>query len=504
MHASTILLCNGAVDDIGSSSTLVPPIVIDSAPILDNAKQDSGLHDLIKLQAALATVSINEIADDFTDGTITPNSVDNDGQHQAEPGFYFEHKAAKSGKTIAFAFDIDGVLVRGKTPIPGARETLLKLQQSQTPFIFLTNGGGHTEAAHVAQLGSRLSLPDLKPDQFVQSHSPFHDLVDKYGDQTILALGGSGQSVRELALAYGFKRVVISSDIVAQHESVHPFPEMTRQHHAEHGRLADARGHGSAAEATQVSAILVFSSPRDWCLDLQIVADLLLSERGLVGTRSAKNGDKSLPNNGYLQDGQPRLFFCNPDFEWATSHPHPRFAQGAFREALEGIWRFATSRRGSSSSDAGGGAARLEYTICGKPTGKTYIYGERVLHAYNERLQDEIEQVVKERDDNEVGGKQDGTVHIMADGDGAITTATAPGTSGRREISHVYMIGDNPESDILGANSYTSRFGATWKSILVETGVYVAGTMPAHEPHHVARDVQSAVDWALAQHAESD
>ncbi|KAH7026107.1 HAD-like domain-containing protein, partial [Microdochium trichocladiopsis] len=382
----------------------------------------------------------------------------------------------------AFAFDIDGVLMRGKTPVPGAREALLKLHALKIPFILLTNGGGHTEAAHVAQLGDRLSLPAgmLTEAQFVQSHTPFRDLVAEYRDQTILALGGSGQSVRNLALAYGFRRVVTSSDIMAWQDSVHPFPEMTRQHHAEHGRplLTNTEGHGddkndkatrseaaaaaaaaaaaTATASTRISAILVFSSPRDWCLDLQIVTDLLLSEGGVVGgRRSPKNGDKTLPNRGYLQDGQPKLFFCNPDFEWATSHPHPRFAQGAFREALEGVWRFATR----DAAAGGGEGVRLEYTIYGKPTDRTYVYGERPA---------------------------------------AAAPTTAPSRR-RRDISHVYMIGDNPESDIIGANSFSSRFGASWKSILVETGIYVAGTKPVHEPDHIARDVQTAVEWALMQ-----
>ncbi|KXJ91004.1 HAD-like domain-containing protein [Microdochium bolleyi] len=500
MHPS-IVFCDGIVHDVGGSTGSAPVIVVDSdaaiGDFIDDLKIDSGLDDLAKLKNALTTVSVDEISDVSTDGTVTPASTDRDGKQQAELVSYFEHNAAES-KTIAFAFDIDGVLMRGKTPIPGARETVLKLQQNNIPFIFLTNGGGHTEAAHVAQLGSRLSLPDLKPDQFVQSHSPFLDLVDEYKEQTILALGGSGQSIRNLALAYGFKNVVISSDIMAEQESIHPFPEMTKQHHAEHGRSAGFVDRNDASN-TQISAILVFSSPRDWCLDLQIVIDLLLSERGVVGTRSSKNGDKSLPNNGYLQDGQPKLFFCNPDFEWATSHAQPRFAQGAFREALEGIWRFATSHGGGGSDGIGG--ARLEYTICGKPTDKTYVYGERVLQAYNKRLQDEVEQEHK---------NNTATVYTIGNNDAiaqttSTTTAAVTGRpSSHREISHVYMIGDNPLSDIIGANSFTSRFGSTWKSILVETGVHVAGTKPAHEPHHIARDVQCAVDWALAQHDRFD
>ncbi|KAI1402020.1 HAD-superfamily hydrolase [Hypoxylon fuscum] len=347
--------------------------------------------------------------------------------------------AEAKGRRVAFAFDIDGVLVKGTKPIPGGRETIQLLQRHRIPFIFLTNGGGHTEEAHVAKLGQRLDLA-LDAKQFVQSHTPFHDLVPEYGEKTILALGGHGQQIRELARAYGFKKVVTSSDVMAEYKHIHPFPEMTKAHHDEH-----ARGDGKLA-ATQISAILVFTSPRDWCLDLQVVSDLLQSAGGLIGTRSPKNGDRSLPNNGYLQDMQPKLFFCNPDFEWSTEHEHPRFAQGAFREALNGVWKHATR-----------GQAKLDYTIFGKPTEATYLYGERVLREYSETLQ------------------------------------------ASSKIDTVYMVGDNPESDIVGANSFKSRHGIQWKSILVETGVHVAGSVPSHQPHHTAKNVKEAVEWALKQ-----
>ena len=58
------------------------------------------------------------------------------------------------------------------------------------------------------------------------------------------------------------------------------------------------------------------------------------------------------------------------------------------------------------------------------------------------------------------------------------------------------MIGDNPESDIRGANNYRSDHGSKWHSILVRTGVYSGGT-PAYQPTKIVDDVKHAVDWAL-------
>ncbi|KAK7988673.1 hypothetical protein PG989_008988 [Apiospora arundinis] len=348
--------------------------------------------------------------------------------------------------TIAFAFDIDGVLIKGKEPLPGASETLRELQKLNIPYIFLTNGGGLTEKDHAAKVSSRLGV-DIDPDQFVQSHSPYHDLVPLYRNRRILVIGGTGNQIRDVAEAYGFNNVITASDLFVETESIHPFPEMTTEHHSVHGRRTpDLR-------TREIAAILVWSSPRDWCMDLQVTHDLLLSSGGMVDKISVMAGDVTLPNNGYFQDNQPKLYFCNPDFEWATQHPKPRFAQGAFRESLKGIWCYSTK-----------GKAELEYTSIGKPTETTFVYGEKMLKRYHEKLC----QAQKEE-----------------------------GSEGATAIRAVYMIGDNPESDIVGANSYKSRMGADWKSILVETGVYKAGTEPSHKPTYHAKNVAEAVRLAL-------
>ncbi|KAI8963721.1 HAD-superfamily hydrolase [Daldinia sp. FL1419] len=354
-------------------------------------------------------------------------------------GLHIENGVENKNSRPAFVFDIDGVFIRGENIIPGARETIQLLQKRNDPFIFLTNGGGHTEQSRVERLGRRLGVT-LDASQFVQSHTPYYDLVSEYGDKPVLVLGAHGDQIRDLAAAYGFKNVITSSDIVVEYPYIHPFPEITKSHHEKFGRK------NNILRNTPIAAIMFWSSPRDWCLDLQIVTDLLLSSKGVIGTLSAKNGDASLPNHGFQQDGQPKLFFCNPDFEWSTEYPVPRLAQGGFLAALRGVWQEKTC-----------GKADLEYTLIGKPTELTYTYAERVLNEYAEKLN--------------------------------------PG----RGVSTVYMVGDNPRSDIVGANEYRSRYGYSWKSILVETGIHVPGEVPVHEPWHMAKDALEAVEWALSK-----
>jgi ribonucleotide monophosphatase NagD (HAD superfamily) len=65
------------------------------------------------------------------------------------------------------------------------------------------------------------------------------------------------------------------------------------------------------------------------------------------------------------------------------------------------------------------------------------------------------------------------------------------------KLQKVYMIGDNPASDIKGANDFQSPEGTEWESIFVETGVYKAGSTPKHVPTTTVHGVLNAVKWAL-------
>lgn len=264
--------------------------------------------------------------------------------HQENDGFYRLQIIQPSSRTpravnFAIAFDIDGVLVRGKQAIANAKAALERLDHNKIPYILLTNGGGYTEATHSKMVSSRLGL-QIHEDQFVQSHTPFKSFIEQYQDQWVLCLGGEKTKIKELARAYGFSpdKVLSSSDLVKQTPQIHPFSEMTLPHHEEYGKIEER-----FTPDQKIAAIFVFSSPRDWCLDIQVCVDLLLSHGGRLATRSSLNGNKCLPNHGYLQDDQPQIYFCNPDLEWATSYAQARLAQGGFRAALEGVWSRLTN-----------------------------------------------------------------------------------------------------------------------------------------------------------------
>ncbi|KAM7222829.1 HAD-like domain containing protein [Rhypophila decipiens] len=373
--------------------------------------------------------------------------------------------------SFAFAFDIDGVLLHVAKPIPGASETLQYLQEHNIPFILLTNGGGKLEADRVKDLSEKLGV-SLTTDNFVQSHTPFRQLVapgpESLRDKTILVTGADANMCRLIAESYGFRNVVTPADILHAHPNIWPFePLHDPVHPAVYTRplprpIYTPGVTDNLSSALKVDAIFVFNDPRDWALDIQVITDLLLSKQGYLGTYSTKNDDHSLPGCGWQQDGQPPLYFSNADLFWSTGFHLPRFGQGAFQAAVAGVWRRIT------------GGHELQRRAIGKPYGETYRFAEQVLNSHR----------------HEMLRRHEGNHRHEAVG----------------ALKCVYMVGDNPESDIAGANQYVSEAGTEWKSVLVKTGVWSADHGRGHEqlkgkfkPDMVVDDVGSAVGWALEE-----
>lgn len=137
------------------------------------------------------------------------------------------------------------------------------------------------------------------------------------------------------------------------------------------------------------------------------------------------------------------------DLFWATDYNMSRLGQGGFRAALEGVWSATTS-----------GTAPLQCTVIGKPYALTYNYAERVLLKHRAELLRHHDEIIP-------------------------------------ELERVFMIGDNPESDIRGANTFQSPRGTDWTSILVKTGVWREETEPKYKPKVVVDGVLDGVKWAL-------
>ena len=224
--------------------------------------------------------------------------------------------------------------------------------------------------------------------------------------------------------------------------------------------------------AIKIDAMFVFNDPRDWALDTQIILDLLMSHGGYLGSISPKNGTLSLPNSGWQQDGQPPLYFSNPDLFWAAAYHLPRLGQGGFKAAMRGLWHAATGGKNKG--------ARLTSRMFGKPYEGTYSFAERRLQAHRNKL------LGLGNDTDTWNGLK--RVYMIG-GKGALSSSIELRTD-------LCFPVDNPESDILGANQYRSPSGTEWNSILVRSGVY-SGGRPAHVPKAIVEDVWDAVRWGL-------
>ena len=139
------------------------------------------------------------------------------------------------------------------------------------------------------------------------------------------------------------------------------------------------------------------------------------------------------------------IYFSQGDMLCPTEHPFPRMSQGAFRIGLEAMYKSLTG-------------VDLERTVYGKPELATYKYADEVIASWME------------------------TIH-----------------NDERLPSNIYMIGDNPASDIIGGNMYG------WNTCLVRTGVFQGGENDEENPAsfgvfvNVLAAVQTAIKKELGQ-----
>ncbi|KAI4172134.1 MAG: hypothetical protein LQ343_003783 [Gyalolechia ehrenbergii] len=297
---------------------------------------------------------------------------------------------------------------------------------------------------------------------FIQSHTPFADLVDSttlaedsqipLKDKAILVIGGDGERCRKVAEDYGFKNVIIPADIITSCPSLWPFT--SPQNYSSYARplplpiynpslgtlpLPSTSGQN---DYLRIHSVFIFNDPRDWALDTQILLDILLSDSGVLGTQHANpQAARQVP-----------LYFSNPDLHWASQYHLPRLGQGGFQAAFKGVWDAVMD-----------GKIPLQYTLIGKPSQSTFEFAEKRLVEHRKELL------------------------------GIAPTSEADRGMGLRKV---YMVGDNPESDIAGGNKYQSPLGSRWDTILVKSGVYDGGES-AHRPSMIVDGVWDAVEWAL-------
>lgn len=140
------------------------------------------------------------------------------------------------------------------------------------------------------------------------------------------------------------------------------------------------------------------------------------------------------------------IYFSQGDLLCPTEHPFPRMSQGAFRIGLEAMYKALTG-------------VDLERVVYGKPELATYKYADEVLTSWMEEIHND-----------------------------------------ERLPKNIYMIGDNPASDIIGGNMYG------WNTCLVRTGVYQGEGNDENNPASfgVFKNVLEAVQTACKKELGED
>ncbi|KAK9816340.1 hypothetical protein WJX74_004088 [Apatococcus lobatus] len=327
---------------------------------------------------------------------------------------------AMSPRTVGIVFDIDGVLIREKAVLPGARQALQMVTEAGIPHIFVTNGGLADERTKAQKLTSDLGLP-VDSENVVVCHSSLREDAQELQHQLVLVTGRCNRSGVEILQGYGYENVRSLEEFAACHPSMVP-----------HKKYLQPTGDVGWAQQP-VAAVVCMELSQDWHQDLQVILDLCRSD-GRQGSLAA--------------DGQQpvRLYHCNQDFTFPASHPQPRLGPGAFLQLLQDLFLKTTGRQ-------------LRCRLHGKPNKPTYVIAEQKL------------------------GQQLGHAH------------GSPSSQDLPTDFRVFAIGDNPKSDMRGANNA----GQHWCSILVRTGIWEGGENDLEDPaDYVVEDVLAAVNLILA------
>ncbi|KAL6070064.1 HAD-superfamily hydrolase [Balamuthia mandrillaris] len=355
----------------------------------------------------------------------------------------------KKQATFAVVFDLDGVMHKGSSPIDGAVQALQRV--SKVPHLFLTNSGGRTEQAKAEHL-SKLLGTEIDWRRVIQAHTPMLDLLEEYRQKRLLVVAKSPESARHILDNYGYEQYVAVQEVAHRFPLLYPSKCYPAQHkensnddEQEVTKVASALnadvGSLSSSRFLPFDAIFVLEVPTDWGESLQVLCDAVRGNGDIFAIKQREQQQSTTSElNG--EEKQIPLFFANPDVDYAAEFAVPRFTCGAFRLCLERLYLEVTGKQ-------------LKYTLLGKPHPFSYSFARRYL----DRMAQEM---------------------------------------GFSSLTTIYAIGDNPLSDIKGANQ------AGWFSILTRTGCFQSSedNDRNHPAQFVCPSVVEAIDFILSRESE--
>lgn len=271
---------------------------------------------------------------------------------QASKSAFFSRTYCQGPSPFGLLFDIDGVLVRGRTPIPAAKQCFRKLVDHdgkyKVPVVFVTNAGNcmrQTKAEHLSQILETA----VSPDQVMLSHSPLR-MFTQFHKMCVLV---SGQGpVQEVAHNLGFEDVV-TVDMLRE---AYPLLDVVDHDRRPKDVIPPTKG------LRKIDAVILFGEPIRWETNLQLIVDVLLT-----------NGN---PDNNWSTVQYPHIpvLACNMDLLWMAEAKNPRFGHGMFLVCLENLYKKITGYD-------------LKYeALIGKPSVVTYNYAELLIRQQAQKL----------------------------------------------------------------------------------------------------------------------
>uniref|UniRef100_A0A8C1SHJ9 Haloacid dehalogenase like hydrolase domain containing 5 n=1 Tax=Cyprinus carpio TaxID=7962 RepID=A0A8C1SHJ9_CYPCA len=218
------------------------------------------------------------------------------------------YSTVSSRALFGLLFDIDGVLVRGRTPIPAAKQCFRNLVDGdgkyRVPVVFVTNAGNSLRETKAEQLSHLLEV-EVSPDQVVLSHSPLR-VFTQFHDLCVL-VSGQGPVV-EVAHNVGFKNVV-TIDMLRE---ANPLLDVV-DHNRRPKHLIPP-----SMDLPPIDAVVLFGEPIRWETNLQLITDVLLT-----------NGRPGNPVTSLHYPHIPVLA-CNMDLLWMAEAKNPRSVSGRY------------------------------------------------------------------------------------------------------------------------------------------------------------------------------
>ncbi len=109
----------------------------------------------------------------------------------------------------SICFDIDGVLKQRNTPLPFARESIIKLRHKDIPIALITNSGGEPESKRVQKINKLFNLESdyaFKSNELNLCHTPIQKVIQSYTNQTAL-IAGVGD-IKEVMNSYNYTKYI--------------------------------------------------------------------------------------------------------------------------------------------------------------------------------------------------------------------------------------------------------------------------------------------------------